>query len=159
MAMGYPIDRLNTGRILLFGSNLLLRDLFAQVLEMDPGAFDRAFRGVAGLVLLSLEEVASSSKRMVEMSGLLKELTTSRTSKKVLVREESRHPITKNVNAISLVKMEKQKNIKSNIVVDMNVIELSESNAIEPKEEVDMKKVGYIANNEPIRSVGGDNGR
>ncbi|GJV02668.1 hypothetical protein Tco_1336237 [Tanacetum coccineum] len=63
-------------------------------------------------------------------------------------------PITKNVNAISLVIMEKEKNIKNNMVVDKNVIELSESNAIEPKEEVDMKKeVGYETNNEPIRSV------
>ncbi|GJX73375.1 retrovirus-related pol polyprotein from transposon TNT 1-94 [Tanacetum coccineum] len=40
------------------------------------------------------------------------------------------------------------------MVVDKNVIELSESNAIEPKEEVDMKKeVGYGTNNEPVRSV------
>nr|GEY02358.1 zinc finger, CCHC-type [Tanacetum cinerariifolium] len=59
---------------------------------------------------------------------------------KVLVREEARHPITKNVNAISFVKMEKEKNIENNEVVDKNVIELSELNAIEPKDVVDMKK-------------------
>ncbi|GKE32451.1 hypothetical protein Tco_1451773 [Tanacetum coccineum] len=34
--------------------------------------------------------------RMAEMFGLLKELTTSRTPKKILMREEARHPITKN---------------------------------------------------------------
>ncbi|GJS38548.1 zinc finger, CCHC-type containing protein [Tanacetum coccineum] len=80
------------------------------------------------------------NERMAEMFGLLKELTTSRTLKKVLVREEARHPITKNINSTSLVKMEKEKNIENNKVVDKNVVELSELNAIEPKEEVDMKK-------------------
>ncbi|GJT06418.1 hypothetical protein Tco_0840880 [Tanacetum coccineum] len=74
------------------------------------------------------------------MFGLLKELTTSRTPEMVLVREEARHPVTKYVNAISLVKIEKEKNIENNKVVDKNVLELSELNAIEPKEEVDMKK-------------------
>ncbi|GJW11399.1 MAK10-like protein, partial [Tanacetum coccineum] len=40
--------------------------------------------------------------RMTEMFGLLKELTTSKTPKKVLVREEAKFPVTKNVNSISL---------------------------------------------------------
>ncbi|GJU72501.1 hypothetical protein Tco_1263906 [Tanacetum coccineum] len=63
---------------------------------------------------------------MAEMFGLLKELTTSRTP-------------------------EKEKNIKNNMVVDKNV---SESNAIKPKEEVDIKKeIGYETNNKPIRSM------
>ncbi|GJX85640.1 MAK10-like protein, partial [Tanacetum coccineum] len=52
--------------------------------------------------------------RMAEMFGLLKELTASRTPEKVLVREEAIHPVTKNVNAISFVKMEKEKNAKNN---------------------------------------------
>ncbi|GKA32450.1 hypothetical protein Tco_0718817 [Tanacetum coccineum] len=92
--------------------------------------------------------------RMAEMFGILKELTTSRTSEKVLVREEARHPIIKNVHAIPLVKMEKEKNIKNNEVVDKNIIELGELNAIESKEEVDMKKeVGDGTNNEPVRNV------
>nr|GEU81345.1 hypothetical protein [Tanacetum cinerariifolium] len=72
--------------------------------------------------------------RMAEMFGLLKELTVSRTLEKVLVREEARHHITKNVNAISLVKMKNEKNIENEEVVDKNVIELSKLNAIEPKE-------------------------
>ncbi|GJU51761.1 hypothetical protein Tco_1221316 [Tanacetum coccineum] len=71
--------------------------------------------------------------RMAEMFGLLKEITTSRTPEKVLVREEARQPVTKNVNAISLVKMEREKNTEYNEVVDKNVIELSELNAIEPE--------------------------
>ncbi|GJS45108.1 hypothetical protein Tco_0595229 [Tanacetum coccineum] len=44
--------------------------------------------------------------RMAEVFGLLKELTTNRALEKVLVREEARHPITKHVNSISLIRME-----------------------------------------------------
>ncbi|GKA79024.1 retrovirus-related pol polyprotein from transposon TNT 1-94 [Tanacetum coccineum] len=63
---------------------------------------------------------------MAEIFGLLKELT-SRTPKK---------------------------NIEKNEVVDKNVVKLSEVNAIEPKEEVDMKKeVGDGTNNEPVRNT------
>ncbi|GJX20023.1 hypothetical protein Tco_0222700 [Tanacetum coccineum] len=79
---------------------------------------------------------------------------THRTSEKVLVREEARHPITKHVNAISFVKMKKEKNIENNKVADKNVIELSELNAIKPNEAVDMKKEGEDKiDDEPIKSV------
>ncbi|GJY28676.1 hypothetical protein Tco_0404443 [Tanacetum coccineum] len=44
--------------------------------------------------------------RMTEMFGLLKELTTSRTPEKVLIREEAEFPVTKNLNSISLTKGE-----------------------------------------------------
>nr|GEU44095.1 hypothetical protein [Tanacetum cinerariifolium] len=47
---------------------------------------------------------------MPEMLILLKELTVSRTPKKVLMREEARHPITKNVNSISLIQIEEGDN-------------------------------------------------
>ncbi|GJT98627.1 hypothetical protein Tco_1094145 [Tanacetum coccineum] len=87
--------------------------------------------------------------RMAEMFGLLKELTTSRTPKKVLVREEANNPITRCINAISLVKMEKDNSIENNEVVDNNVIEPSELNEVEPIEEemedgTDNKSVGGI---------------
>ncbi|GKE67735.1 hypothetical protein Tco_1521896 [Tanacetum coccineum] len=92
--------------------------------------------------------------RMAEMFGLLKELTASRIPEKVLVREEARHPITKNVNVISLVKIEKEKNTENNEVVDKNVIELSELNALEPEEVVDVKEeVENGTDNEEIRSM------
>ncbi|GKE77323.1 hypothetical protein Tco_1543443, partial [Tanacetum coccineum] len=74
------------------------------------------------------------------MFGLVKELTTSKTREKVLVRDEASNPITKCVNAISLVKMEKDKSIENNEVVDKNVVEFSELNAVEPVELVDKKK-------------------
>ncbi|GJZ72537.1 MAK10-like protein [Tanacetum coccineum] len=73
-------------------------------------------------------------------SGLLKELTTSRTLEKVLVREEARHTITKHVNAISLVKIEKEKNVQNNEDVGKSVIGLNELNIVAPNKVVDIKK-------------------
>ncbi|GJY07466.1 hypothetical protein Tco_0374520 [Tanacetum coccineum] len=72
--------------------------------------------------------------RMTEMFGLLKELIASRTPEKVLVREEARHPVTKNVNAISL--------------------DMEKLNVIEPNGVVDIKKeVVDGINVEPVRNV------
>ncbi|GJR96579.1 MAK10-like protein [Tanacetum coccineum] len=59
--------------------------------------------------------------RMAEMFGLLKELTSSTTPKKVLVRDEIRNPITKNVNAISLYRIESEKVKENNEVIDKNI--------------------------------------
>ncbi|GJS74523.1 MAK10-like protein [Tanacetum coccineum] len=47
---------------------------------------------------------------MAEMFGLLKELTTSRAPEKVLIKEEAKSPITKNVNSISLARGEEERN-------------------------------------------------
>ncbi|GKC03518.1 MAK10-like protein [Tanacetum coccineum] len=60
--------------------------------------------------------------RMAGMFGLLKELTTSRAPEKVLVREEAKYPITKNVNSISLTREEEEKN-DENDVTTINDIE------------------------------------
>ncbi|GKE53593.1 hypothetical protein Tco_1488749, partial [Tanacetum coccineum] len=72
--------------------------------------------------------------RITEMYGLLKELTASRAPKKALVREEARHPITKHVNSISLIRMEEGK------VVDKNVVEPNESDIAKPIEVIDRKE-------------------
>ncbi|GKA18033.1 zinc finger, CCHC-type containing protein [Tanacetum coccineum] len=50
--------------------------------------------------------------RMTEIFGLLKELATSRTPEKVLIREETKFFITKNVNSISLTRNEEEENNK-----------------------------------------------
>ncbi|GJW24306.1 zinc finger, CCHC-type containing protein [Tanacetum coccineum] len=50
------------------------------------------------------------SDKMAEMFGLLKELTASRAPGKVLIREEAKSPVTKNVNSISLAKGEEERN-------------------------------------------------
>ncbi|GJU95346.1 hypothetical protein Tco_1320102, partial [Tanacetum coccineum] len=44
--------------------------------------------------------------RMTKMFGLLKELTASKTLEKVLIREEAKFRVTKNLNSISLTKEE-----------------------------------------------------
>nr|GEX20124.1 hypothetical protein [Tanacetum cinerariifolium] len=51
--------------------------------------------------------------RMTEMFRLLKELTTSNTSEKVLIREEANFPVTKNINSISLVNEEEERSEKT----------------------------------------------
>ncbi|GJR28913.1 putative reverse transcriptase domain-containing protein [Tanacetum coccineum] len=59
--------------------------------------------------------------RMTEMFGLLKELTTSRVPKKVLIREEAKFPVTKNINSISLAKGEEEKSDKTDETLDNTV--------------------------------------
>ncbi|GJY12470.1 reverse transcriptase domain-containing protein [Tanacetum coccineum] len=53
--------------------------------------------------------------RMTKMFGLLKELTTSETPEKVLIREEAKFPITKNVNSISLAREEEEMSDKTDV--------------------------------------------
>ncbi|GJZ05513.1 MAK10-like protein [Tanacetum coccineum] len=59
--------------------------------------------------------------RMTEMFGLLKELTTSRTPEKVLIREEAKFPVTKNVNSISLARGEEERTDKMDERLDNTV--------------------------------------
>ncbi|GJR36544.1 hypothetical protein Tco_1212228 [Tanacetum coccineum] len=58
------------------------------------------------------------NSRMTEMFGLLKELMTSRTPEKVLIREEAKFPVTKNVNSISLKKGEEEWSNKKEVTPD-----------------------------------------
>ncbi|GKE18017.1 MAK10-like protein, partial [Tanacetum coccineum] len=53
--------------------------------------------------------------RMAEMFRLLKELTTSRAPKKVLIREEAKSPVTKSVNSISLIREGEEKSDKYDV--------------------------------------------
>ncbi|GKB91390.1 hypothetical protein Tco_0963662, partial [Tanacetum coccineum] len=59
--------------------------------------------------------------RMAEMSGLLKELTTSMAPKKVLIGEEAKSPVTKNVNFISLAKREEERSDKGDMAADDSI--------------------------------------
>ncbi|GJW11462.1 hypothetical protein Tco_1577289 [Tanacetum coccineum] len=77
---------------------------------------------------------------MAEMFRLLRELTSSRTPEKVLVREEASSPITKSFNAISLIKMEKEKGIKGDEVAKWNVMGLNKLEALEPIESPDKEE-------------------
>ncbi|GKA20140.1 MAK10-like protein, partial [Tanacetum coccineum] len=60
-------------------------------------------------ILKQREEI---NGRMAEIFGLLRELTSSRTAEKVLIREEARHPVTKHVNSISLIQIKEEKSIE-----------------------------------------------
>ncbi|GJW32430.1 hypothetical protein Tco_0052462 [Tanacetum coccineum] len=58
---------------------------------------------------------------MSEMFGLLKELTTSRAPEKVLIREEAKSPVTKNVNSISLARGEEERNDNDDMAADNGI--------------------------------------
>ncbi|GKC93924.1 hypothetical protein Tco_1159366 [Tanacetum coccineum] len=55
---------------------------------------------------------------MTEMFGLLKELTTNRAPEKVLIREEAKFPVTKNLNSISLTREEEERSEKADVTAD-----------------------------------------
>ncbi|GKE35049.1 hypothetical protein Tco_1454371 [Tanacetum coccineum] len=80
--------------------------------------------------------------RMAEMFGLLKELTSSTTPKKVLVREEIRNDITKNVNAISLCRIESEKVRENNKVIDKNITEHGKCSIEEPVRIMNKEPLG-----------------
>ncbi|GJU54006.1 zinc finger, CCHC-type containing protein [Tanacetum coccineum] len=75
---------------------------------------------------------------MTEMFGLLKELTTSKTPKKVLIREEAKFPVTKNVNYISLTKGEEEMSNKKEVTPD-NTEKPTEKKAEMPVKEAESK--------------------
>ncbi|GKC24682.1 hypothetical protein Tco_1026832 [Tanacetum coccineum] len=80
--------------------------------------------------------------RMTEMFRLLKELTNSKTQEKVLIREEAKFPVIKNLNSISLTKEEEEGSDRtkmtpsnaekpSEIEMEMPVMEVEEINEVE----------------------------
>ncbi|GKA83422.1 MAK10-like protein [Tanacetum coccineum] len=92
--------------------------------------------------------------RMTEMFGLLKELSASRTPEKVLIREEARHPITKNVNAISVIREEEEKDVVNNRAIIESIVEPSKSEEEEPpKKAFVTNEVERRADDEPTKSV------
>ncbi|GKF49492.1 hypothetical protein Tco_0142743, partial [Tanacetum coccineum] len=79
------------------------------------------------------------NERMTEMFSLLKEFTKSKTPERVLVREEVNNLITKNVNTISLIRVENDKGTKNDVVVDKNIVEPIK--LIDKEEPMDEEKV------------------
>ncbi|GJT17376.1 hypothetical protein Tco_0876082 [Tanacetum coccineum] len=59
--------------------------------------------------------------RMTKMFWMLKELSTSRTPEKVLIREETKFPVTKNVSSISLVRGEEERSDKIDVATGNNI--------------------------------------
>ncbi|GJY49588.1 zinc finger, CCHC-type containing protein [Tanacetum coccineum] len=88
--------------------------------------------------------------RMTEMFGLLKELTTSKTPEKVLIREEAKFPVTKNVNSISLTKGEEGGSNRTKVTPD-NAEKLTETETETPVMEV--KKINEVENGAENKSI------
>nr|GEW83187.1 hypothetical protein [Tanacetum cinerariifolium]GEW85087.1 hypothetical protein [Tanacetum cinerariifolium] len=92
--------------------------------------------------------------RMTEMFGLLKELLASRTPKKVLIREDARHLITKNVNSISVIQEEEEKDVVNNRAIIESIVEPSESEEEEPPKKASMmNKVERRLDDDPTKSL------
>ncbi|GKA61106.1 hypothetical protein Tco_0760513, partial [Tanacetum coccineum] len=77
--------------------------------------------------------------RMTKMFGLLKELATSRAPKKVLMGEEAKHPITKNVNSIFLIRGEEENNEDDNATIGDSIERPDGSDVKMPLKEVEKK--------------------
>nr|GEV40585.1 hypothetical protein [Tanacetum cinerariifolium] len=82
-----------------------------------------------------------------------KELPASRTLEKVLIREETRHLTTKNVNSISLIQMEEEKRVENNRVTDKSVADPRKSNEQEFPIEVDKMNEGNQRFNDSLSTT------
>ncbi|GKB99653.1 zinc finger, CCHC-type containing protein [Tanacetum coccineum] len=95
--------------------------------------------------------------RMAEMVEFLKELTATKTLEMVLMREEARHPITKNINSISLIQIEEGENRENNRQIDKSIMEPGKSDEEGPLEGIDTKnEVGRKADDEPTKRIAED---
>ncbi|GKA42055.1 hypothetical protein Tco_0734715 [Tanacetum coccineum] len=92
--------------------------------------------------------------KMTEMFRLLKELTASRTPEKVLIGEEDRDPVTKNVNSISLIRGDEEKSAKYNAMFGDSIENPDGSDAVVPLREVKKKnEAKNKTKNEPAKSA------
>ncbi|GJZ66548.1 microtubule-associated protein RP/EB family member 1C-like protein [Tanacetum coccineum] len=87
---------------------------------------------------------------MTEMFGLLKELTTSRALEKVLIREEAKFLVTKNVNSISLTK-DKEGGSNRTKVTPANAEKLTQTEMETPVMEVE--KINEVENRTRNKSI------
>ncbi|GKC69009.1 MAK10-like protein, partial [Tanacetum coccineum] len=88
--------------------------------------------------------------RMTKMFRLLKELTTSRTPEKVLKREESKFPVTKNVNSISLTKGEERGSNRMKVTPD-NAEKLTETGT--ETLVIEVEKINEVENGAENKSI------
>ncbi|GJY35209.1 hypothetical protein Tco_0420587 [Tanacetum coccineum] len=83
--------------------------------------------------------------KMTKISGLLKELTTSRAPEKVLIREEAKFPVTKNVNSISLTRGGEERSEK---------IDVTTGDDFEKPTKIETLIKAYLLEDKQIPSVG-----
>nr|GEW80014.1 MAK10-like protein [Tanacetum cinerariifolium] len=91
------------------------RTIFEAQVRDYMAAHTKRIKRFENAIFKQLEEI---NDRMTEMFGLLKELTTSRAPEKLLIREEAKFPITKNVNSISLTRGEEERSEKTDVTTD-----------------------------------------
>ncbi|GJY20032.1 hypothetical protein Tco_0392598 [Tanacetum coccineum] len=93
---------------------------------------------------------------MTKMFGLLKELTTNRTPKKVLIREEAKFLVTKNVNSISLAREEEERSDKIDVATGNDIKKPTETemgmqaNEAEKKSEAGKEEIPKVPNSQPV---------
>ncbi|GKE42210.1 zinc finger, CCHC-type containing protein, partial [Tanacetum coccineum] len=83
--------------------------------KMNPFTFCERTGRFENAIFKQCEEI---NNKITEMFGLLKELMTSRAFEKVLIREEAKFPVTKNVNSISLARGEEERSDKTDETLD-----------------------------------------
>ncbi|GKA13503.1 MAK10-like protein [Tanacetum coccineum] len=99
--------------------------------------------------------------RMTEMFGLLKELTTSKTPEKVLIREEAKFPITKNVNSISLAREVEEKSDKTDVTpentempteikIPVKEVEMNNEAECEPIKMAEEEEMTEVSISQPV---------
>ncbi|GJX54475.1 hypothetical protein Tco_0282844 [Tanacetum coccineum] len=94
--------------------------------------------------------------RMTEMFKLLKELMTSRAPEKVLIREESKFLVTKNINSISLAKGEEERSDNTDESLDNTVkptVTKMEIPVIEAERSNETKKTNKKAERKEVKEV------
>ncbi|GJZ68522.1 MAK10-like protein [Tanacetum coccineum] len=89
--------------------------------------------------------------RMAEMFRLLKELTTSRAPEKVLIKEEAKSPVTKNVNFTSLARGEKERNDNDDMAADGGINRIDTEMPVKEAEKENEAENG--TKNEPIKKA------
>nr|GEV25450.1 ribonuclease H-like domain-containing protein [Tanacetum cinerariifolium] len=80
------------------------------------------------------------NNRMTELFGLHKELTVNKPLEKVLIRDKARHPITKHVNSISLVRTVEEESTRDEEMFDDICGKPDKSKVVISPKEVDKEK-------------------
>ncbi|GJR65828.1 hypothetical protein Tco_0011893 [Tanacetum coccineum] len=78
-------------------------------------AYTKRMERFENIIFKQHEEI---NGRITKMFRLFKELTTSRTPEKVLIREKAKFPVTKNLNSISLTKGEEEGSNRMKVTPD-----------------------------------------
>ncbi|GKG28725.1 hypothetical protein Tco_0416090, partial [Tanacetum coccineum] len=94
---------------------------------------------------------------MAKMFGFLKELTTSKATKKVLIREEAKSTVTKYVNSISLAREEEERNDNDDMAPDGGINGTDTEMPVKEDEKETEAEKG--TKNKPIKSAKKKNNR